>query len=139
MSEGWASSTILPRVKLQGPTVAGRTVRVSQLSPTDKTTGKMIGEANGCDVQLENIECRALLDTGTTVSTICQQFYESHFPEVPLQSMEDVLKVECAGGQLLPYLGYVEVDVSVLQLGMSTTQIITSACLCCLVQMCFVL
>lgn len=82
----------------------------------------MIGEANECDVQLENIECRALLDTGSTVSTICQQFYESHFPEVPLQSMEDFLKVECAGGQLLPYLGYVEVDVRVLQLGMTSAK-----------------
>lgn len=42
--------------------------------------------------------------------------------QVQMHSMGDFLKVECAGGQLLPYLGYIEAEVSVPGLGLQGSQ-----------------
>jgi len=46
------------------------------------------------------------------VSTISHGFYLSNFQNVPLQPLEDLLRVEGAGGVLLPYHGYVELQLT---------------------------
>lgn len=56
----------------------------------------------------------ALLDTGSTVSTICKQYYDDHLKELPLQPLTSLLRIECADGQNLPYLGYIEVDIQIV-------------------------
>ena len=127
MLEFWhdrSPSGQLPCVKLLGTTVEGRTVGVMQLSPnTDSEqldTGLMVGEANESEVLLENIECQALLDTGSTVSTVSEQFYKDHCSHLALHPIKDFLRIECADGQLLPYLGYVVADVGLPSAGLKT-------------------
>ena len=98
--------------------VEGRTVgNFQQQSPNtldEKLKNRLVGEANEATVTLDGIPCPALLDTGSTVSTISQPFYEKHMKDsIPLHSLEEVLKIECADGKLLPYLGYVEATVSI--------------------------
>ena len=56
---------------------------------------------------LDNIEVLSLLDTGSCISSIGQSFYESNLKHPPLLPMSDILNVECADGQQLPYLGYI--------------------------------
>lgn len=53
----------------------------------------------------------ALLDTGSTVSTISENFYKEHFSDLPLHALDTILSIECADGQLLPYSGYIVVDL----------------------------
>lgn len=111
----------MPRVKLQGPTVTGGTVGVHQQNPqlrVPRISGRMVGDANECEVILEDIACRALLDTGSTISTVSQKFYQSQLHNLPLHPIEDFLHIECAGGQSLQYMGYIEADVCVPELDM---------------------
>ena len=54
---------------------------------------------------------RCLLDTGSTVSTISQSWYDAHLSEVPVKPLDTILEIECADGKNLPYSGYIEVDI----------------------------
>ena len=62
----------------------------------------------------KNIEARALLDTGSCVSVLSQSFYNDHLSELPLHSIDNILQIECADGNNLPYAGYVEIDIDVI-------------------------
>ena len=42
----------------------------------------MVGSSNECDIMIEDIECKALLDTGSCVSTLSHSFYDSHFKHI---------------------------------------------------------
>lgn len=60
------------------------------------------------------IETSALVDSGSNITTVCEEFYQSlsHRPE--LKSLSDFdLEVECAGGNTLPYTGYIEASLQV--------------------------
>ncbi|RXN13805.1 Retrovirus-related Pol polyprotein from transposon 412 [Labeo rohita] len=54
----------------------------------------------------KEIDC--LLDTGSQVTTVPQSFYETHLSDHPLKPLENLLEVEGANGQAVPYLGYIE-------------------------------
>lgn len=55
----------------------------------------------------------ALLDTGATVSTISQSFYCTHLEgKLDLHQLNEEIDIECADGQLMPYLGYVLIDLA---------------------------
>ncbi|KAG1954310.1 interleukin-1 receptor accessory protein-like 1-A [Pimephales promelas] len=49
-----------------------------------------------------------LQNQGSQVTTIPQSFYESHLSDHPLKSLGNLLEVEGANGQAVPYLGYIE-------------------------------
>jgi hypothetical protein len=83
-------------------------------SKTYNTKSSLVGECNEVSVRIFDIETRALLDTGSTVSTINEAFYRRHFPDIPLQSLDFALSVECADGLELPYLGYIALDLQVI-------------------------
>ena len=61
---------------------------------------------------VNDIQCKALLDTGATVSTISKAFYDQHLSHIELHAIEDAIDIECADGQLLPYVGFVSVDLT---------------------------
>ena len=70
-----------------------------------------MGSSNEVDIVVENIGTRALLDTGSCVSTIGQTFYENNFGHVELMPLNNLLRLECADGSTMPYLGYIEVKL----------------------------
>lgn len=74
-----------------------------------------MGDATETEIQINGVTGMALLDTGSTISTISQKFFENHM-NTELHPIEELLTVECAGGQLLTYLGYVEAEVSAPEL-----------------------
>jgi hypothetical protein len=77
-------------------------------TPSSTTYNKKLSltvESNEVPVKVFNIETIALLDTGSTFSTISETFSKKHFPEIPLQSLDFALTVECADAQPLPYSG----------------------------------
>lgn len=63
------------------------------------------------DVFMEGIKVPCLLDTGSMVSTITESFFLQHFKTGHLQACR-WLQLKVANGLAIPYLGYLELDVS---------------------------
>lgn len=82
-----------------------------------KLLGDLCGPINIAEMKINNITCKALVDTGSSVSTISESLYTSL--DVPLHPLNNILKVEAATGHILPYKGYVECNLSVNELGIS--------------------
>lgn len=76
----------------------------------------LVGEP--CDeatAWLNDVQCQCLLDTGSQVTCISQSLYQQCLSHRKLHSISDVLEIEGAAGQLVPYLGYITVDVKFLK------------------------
>lgn len=84
----------------------------NDLKETIKTE-KLIGPSNEITVSVNGVECKALLDTGSTVTCISQDFFESHLSNVTIKSLDSILDIECADGNSLPYNGCVEISLAV--------------------------
>ena len=74
----------------------------------------LVGTANETDVVIGNIRAKALLDTGSTVSTLSKEFYDRHFQDQQIHPVTNILNIECADGKDLPYEGYIELDLNIL-------------------------
>ena len=75
---------------------------------------QMEGKENEGVVYVNGIETTALIDTGSSISTISEVFLNTLDPKPEIGSMKDFnLEVKGAGGQTLPYHGYVWVTVHV--------------------------
>ena len=68
-------------------------------------TRDLVGSPNETEVIVNDIQTKALLDTGSTVSTVSEKFYNSNLSDLTMHLLEFILKIECADGQHLPYLG----------------------------------
>lgn len=66
----------------------------------------MIAAKCTAKVYIEGEPC--FLHTGSTVS---QSFYQENLPELSIIPLENLLEVEAANGQVVPYLGNVEMKV----------------------------
>jgi len=91
--------------------------------PSDEDTfainPKLVGECNGVSITLAGVPTTALLDTGSTASTVSRTFYGKYLSHLPLSPIKDILDIECTGGQSLPYDGFVETDLFVSIPGMN--------------------
>lgn len=72
---------------------------------------RLVGSKCTADVNVGGVDCSCLLDTGSQVTTVAKSFYQTHLSERPIKPISDILEVEGANGQPVPYLGYVEVDL----------------------------
>lgn len=71
----------------------------------------LIGDAPEVNAFVNSLECNALVDTGSQVTTISQKFHTTNLTDVPIHNCSRLLRVAGAGGENLPYSGYVEVSV----------------------------
>ena len=53
---------------------------------------------------------------------ISNSFYTNNFKDIKLQPLTEILHVECADGQILPYLGFIEADLTVKGIPKSENQ-----------------
>lgn len=87
-------------------------------SNMDKSTvyEKAVGECPVVTVRLGGIEIPCLLDSGSEVSTITEEFFNEHFrPQgKTLLPTGDWLRLTAANGLEIPYVGYLELDVEAL-------------------------
>ncbi|MES9884250.1 MAG: reverse transcriptase family protein, partial [Sedimenticola sp.] len=75
---------------------------------------RLVGEGNLSTIYIGGQETKALIDTGSMVSTVTAKFCELLDPRPELHDIADLgLRVDAANGQAVPYLGYVEVEVRV--------------------------
>ena len=73
----------------------------------------MIGKGNEGVININNVPVKALLDTGSQISTITEECLDQLDPRPQLRSMDDFgIDIKAAGGHSIPYKGYVFVDVS---------------------------
>lgn len=62
-------------------------------------------------VSVGDTRCQSILDTGSQVTTISETFHSEYLSSFPTKPIYHLLEVEGAGGQSLPYLGYVVVPL----------------------------
>ena len=70
----------------------------------------LVGDAPVTTVLLDGRRCQALLDTGSQVTCVSNAFFSSKLVHRKLMPLHE-LGVTGAGGQNVPYLGYIEVDL----------------------------
>ena len=80
---------------------------------TNKSDPKLVGETNEVSVKINGQQTTALLDTGSCVSVIGSGFYQEHLKDIEILPLNQILQIECADGQQLPYLGYIEAELEI--------------------------
>ena len=73
----------------------------------DTLPSGLIGEAFEMETRIEHETCMALQDTGSQVTTVSNAFYTTRLSHLPLYPCEGLVKLEGAGGESIPYNGYV--------------------------------
>ncbi len=72
----------------------------------------MLGKANEVVIELGGVDCPALIDTGSMVSSVSEKFYQEHLQSrYPMVDLKTDIRVEGAGGNKLDFLGVVEVEI----------------------------
>ena len=85
-------------------------------STSNQTEGpKLVGNTNSVDIEINGFPVKALLDTGSSVSVVSQSFYNKNLSQVQLRPLTEILYIECANGNLLPYSGYIEVEINTIE------------------------
>ena len=85
----------------------------------DLNLTNVLGDLSEGTIFIENKQARALIDTGSMVSTVSQSFYDQHLTDLPIRSLNEII-IECADGKPLPYSGYVMVQVNLFSQERST-------------------
>ncbi|PIK34812.1 Pol polyprotein [Apostichopus japonicus] len=81
----------------------------------DTLVTKAVGECPKITVQSGSLSIRCLLDTGAEVSTITESFFLEHITQSgELVDVSAFLKISGATGVNVPYIGYVELPITVL-------------------------
>lgn len=97
--------------------VAGATMG-SQLGPQAEEQGEeegtpLVGPRNWGDVEVNGEMCRALIDSGSQITSITYEFWRKH-PELCQQKLQPSnVPVERAGGQDVPHHGVLLVRLKV--------------------------
>ncbi|KAL7868508.1 hypothetical protein SRHO_G00098920 [Serrasalmus rhombeus] len=73
---------------------------------------RLVGTKCTSNVTINGRSYNCLLDTGSQVTTIPQSFYETYLPHAECKPLNDLLEVEAANGQLVPYSGYIELNIT---------------------------
>lgn len=74
----------------------------------------LIGNTNEAVVRIGDVDCVALLDTGSMVTNVSSSFYRKNLAaSYTLHQLDRLLRVEAAGGHILDYLGYIEVPITI--------------------------
>ena len=104
MSQQWSK---LPK------RISARVAESDQSTNKQMKDSKLIGNTNEASIKINNFETTALLDSGSCVSLISESFFKQHLQNTELQPLKNILQIECADGQSLPYIGYVEVELQI--------------------------
>ncbi|XP_062606710.1 uncharacterized protein LOC134268467 [Saccostrea cucullata] len=73
----------------------------------------LCGEPTEATILVNGIETKALIDTGSTISTMSKKFYLDYFQHVPIEDIGALINIECADGKHLPYEGCIAVDLQI--------------------------
>lgn len=71
----------------------------------------LVGSRSLVNVTIGGIQHECLIDSGSQVTTISKSFRDSHLASHPLCPLANLIEVEGAAGQRVPYIGYIEIDI----------------------------
>ena len=97
--------------KFRTQTVISKALKQRDLYHNPDPLGRLVGEVNESKVIVEGQETRALLDSGSQLSSISWSWVKKLNLE-PKQ-LQSILRIEGSGGLEVPYLGYVEVQLEI--------------------------
>ncbi|CAI5692272.1 unnamed protein product [Oreochromis niloticus] len=72
----------------------------------------LIGTKSTAQVKVNGHTVSCLLDTGSQVTTVPESYYRQHLSSHEIKPLFELLEVEGANGQSVPYLGYIELHVT---------------------------
>ena len=75
---------------------------------------RLVGEANETTVLVEGQEARALIDCGSQLSAISLAWVKKL--NLKPQQLQSLLQIEGSGGLEVPYLGYMETCLGILEI-----------------------
>lgn len=89
---------------------------LSGSSDQDERPPELIGECPIVEVNIGGLTVPCLLDTGSMVSTITEDFFIEHFQSKGEAKLRQCnwLQLKAANGLGIPYIGYLELDVDIL-------------------------
>ena len=104
---------------LEGVSVTGQTGDKRQQSPKKYDfLSRLIGNSNVSRVDINGRSARALIDSGSQIKTILEEFYNSLDPKPNFIDIGEFnLKIEAAGGNSVPYSGCIRCLLQVPFLG----------------------
>ncbi len=86
------------------------------MSTLDRDKGpQLVGNLNEANISINGTEAKALLDTGSCVSILSKGFYDKYLSETEIKPLSQILNVQCADGNDLPYLGCIEADITTIE------------------------
>lgn len=96
--------------------ISASVVGLNMGTNNQKKDPKLVGETNEVSITIGDTDTTALLDSGSCISAISYSYWKENLANnYPLQPLQDIinLKIECADGQKLPYLGYIETELKI--------------------------
>ena len=75
---------------------------------------RLIGEANEANIELDGVELKALVDSGSQISTVTKKL--AKLMGWKIKSLKNILDIEGTGGLRVKYEGYIEATLGILQL-----------------------
>lgn len=94
----------------------GKHVSAAMMGPdasTKQNNGpELVGHTNEAQIFINGKEANALIDTGSCVSTVNINFYNSNLNHLEMRPVSEILNIECADGKTLPYHGYIETTLN---------------------------
>lgn len=95
------------------PTVTCTEISQQRMKKTTTRLPKgLVGSKCAAVVEIAGTTCNCLLDTGSQVTTLPVSFYNRHLSDQPVKPLHDLLQVEGAAGQSVPYVGYIELTIT---------------------------
>ena len=90
---------------------------ITEESPKE-TSGKkdkcdLVGNSNILKIKVGGKDCEALIDTGSMITTVGEDFYQKELHHIEVKDLATLLEIEGAGGQSVPYIGMVEVELEI--------------------------
>ena len=85
------------------------------MGTTEDKGPKILGDVNEANLEINNICTRALLDTGSCMSILSKSFYDQHLCHIEIKPLDEILHIECADGNTLPYFGFIEVSITAIE------------------------
>lgn len=82
------------------------------IGPTrDDLMNGLVGSRSLVNVTIGEIQHECLIDSGSQVTTISKSFHDSHLASHPICPLANLIEVEGAAGQRVPYIDYIEIDI----------------------------
>ncbi|XP_064417743.1 uncharacterized protein LOC135358269 [Latimeria chalumnae] len=101
------SLTTNPQVSLKSVTAESELAAVQE----ETILPRLVGEHVYSKVCVDGIETNCLVDSGSQVSCIQEGFYRRNLSHKELHHIEELILFSVLGGQELPYLGYVTLNI----------------------------